>query len=83
MNEEIKCCPFCGHDLVEVSRTNENACWIECDFCGGQSESAASRKEAIANWNRREEPRAKFAKIAYDMDLEHQERKRIKAMGGM
>ena len=51
--EFIKGCPFCGSNKVNVCRTNRNACWIECDECGGSSESAKFRILAIGNWNQR------------------------------
>lgn len=51
--EVIKCCPFCGSHSVEVCRTNPEACWIACDECGAEAQSAKHRKDAVANWNRR------------------------------
>jgi Lar family restriction alleviation protein len=51
--EFIKCCPFCGAHEVAICRTNKDACWVRCDECGAESESAKTRKKAIANWNRR------------------------------
>jgi len=54
--EELKSCPFCGCIELQVCRTNKNACWIRCGSCGSDSESAPSRKKAIANWNRRATP---------------------------
>lgn len=53
MDEEIKGCPFCGSDEVEICRTNENACWVQCAECGADAESAPKREQALANWNRR------------------------------
>jgi hypothetical protein len=52
MIEKIKSCPFCGGKKIWVCRTNENACWIRCDKCWGETESASDRKTAIKNWNR-------------------------------
>ncbi len=72
MGEKILSCPFCGYEMVDICRTNENACWVECVNCGGKSESAATREEAIANWNRRSNiPR--LAQVNDDMDKEWEE----------
>ena len=49
--EFIKCCPFCGHDEVEVCKTGPY--WIRCAECGADSESHRLRRTAIAHWNRR------------------------------
>ena len=67
MSEVLKCCPFCGSHEVQICRTNAHACWVRCEDCGGESESDATRRGAIANWNRRyhdDEP----AKITEDDD---------------
>lgn len=60
--DKIKTCPFCGRNKVSINRTNENACWIECDYCGANVRSTKMRKDAISLWNRRiRNPR--FAKV--------------------
>ncbi len=64
-NSNLKCCPFCGHNKVDVNRTNKNACWISCCNCEAQSEYHATRKIAFANWNRRKEIK-KYAVIEWD-----------------
>ncbi len=48
----ILSCPFCGSTEVEIARTNPNACWVECAGCGAKADSAPTREEAIANWNK-------------------------------
>lgn len=53
MKEIIKCCPFCGSHTVDICRTNENACWVSCTECGGETKSDKTRKQAIKNWNKR------------------------------
>lgn len=53
MSENLKCCPFCGGHDVTVCRTNEESCWVRCDYCNAESESSDSRKGAFENWNRR------------------------------
>lgn len=72
--EIILSCPFCGCNVVNVNRTNEEACWVECtrDDCGAQTASEKTRAKAIAIWNRRVEyaglPR--MAIVEWDMDKE-------------
>ena len=55
--EELRPCPFCGGEHVEVvcqgSRTNDPHV-VQCDDCDA-SASGMSRDEAIAAWNRRAE----------------------------
>ena len=51
--KRIKSCPFCGSDIVDICRTNKNACWIECANCTAQTESNPLLNEAIKIWNRR------------------------------
>lgn len=53
IDEAIRCCPFCGSHDVEISRTNKNACWVECAECCGRTDSAAKRADAIHKWNKR------------------------------
>lgn len=78
MNEVLLSCPFCGSRAVNIFRTNPNACWVECDSCGAKAESAPTRAEAIANWNRTE-PRFTAEVVVLDDDQEYWESvKRIK-----
>ena len=65
--EKIKCCPFCGSKKVDVARTNEQACWVECAKCGAQTDSAPTRRKAISNWNKRTKS-VSHAKVVWDMD---------------
>lgn len=71
-DKPIKPCPFCGSKRVNITRTNENACWIECarNSCGAESEHDASRAGAIRNWNRRKHVKGSAA-VVWDMDKEY------------
>lgn len=63
----IKRCPFCGSKDLEIARSNENACWVECPICSGQTYSTASRNEAIEAWNARDKDGdIADAEISYD-----------------
>ena len=74
-DEDIKSCAFCGSMEVEIARTNENACWVECDNCGANRDAVPTREQAIELWNERHLPNGTPAKIVYDMDAEFQGRK--------
>lgn len=50
---ECRCCPFCGSLEVNICRTSETACWVQCAACGSEGESHSTRKRAIEKWNRR------------------------------
>ena len=65
--ERVRSCPFCGSQKVNISRTNENACWVECDNCDAQTSSHPSRVGAIAKWNKRSR-KIEWATIGYDDD---------------
>ena len=56
MIEQVLSCPFCGCEELELCRTNPNACWVRCGGCGADAESHKDRKQAISNWNRRQDP---------------------------
>lgn len=73
MDEEIKSCPFCGSTEVEIARTNENACWVECAVCGAEAPPTAKREDAIEIWNERHLPSGTHATIVDDGDKEWQE----------
>lgn len=78
MSEHIKPCPFCGSDEVNVNRTNDDACWIGCanEACGAETGCEAKRADAIEIWNTRTSVfEGAEARIAWDMDREHAERK--------
>lgn len=51
MKEKILPCPFCGGYKVDICRTNPQACWVECSYCGARCQSHRFRKEAIRIWN--------------------------------
>jgi len=69
-NEKIKPCAFCGSKEVEIARTNENACWVECANCGANRDAVASREQAIKLWNERHFGDGEYATIVYDMEKE-------------
>jgi len=46
-------CPFCGSHRVDICRTNEDSCWVECTWCGCHLSSGRLRSEAIKQWNTR------------------------------
>lgn len=51
---ELKPCPFCGGENLNV-RKGKYMWWIECcnAYCGGSSGAKHYKKEAIEAWNRR------------------------------
>ena len=49
--EELKRCPFCGGEAIEV-RASESY-WVRCSDCDAEIALCDSRFEAIAAWNRR------------------------------
>jgi len=53
--ERIKSCPFCGFKLVDINRTNEHSCWVQCASprCEARAQSSSTREGAIRIWNRR------------------------------
>jgi Lar family restriction alleviation protein len=57
MNDELKTCPGCGRETVDLAWLG-TSCWMECK-CGWDGPVRKSRKAAIAAWNRRagEEPK--------------------------
>lgn len=65
---KIKPCPFCGCVELDFCRTNEVASWVECTFCGGQTQHAAKREDAIRLWNKRSK-RNSNAKFIEDDDV--------------
>lgn len=75
---KIACCPHCGSSKVNVCRTNEDACWIECadERCGAQTASRKTRRGAIDVWNSRMPPRTAYAVVIEDDDAEFRERRK-------
>ena len=69
----IKPCPFCGSHVVDLARTNDNACWVECSQCGAHTESHRDRAGAITLWNGRVNDDNKTTTVDYDQDYEHWE----------
>jgi Lar family restriction alleviation protein len=49
--EELKRCPFCGGEAIEV-RASESY-WVRCSDCDAEIALCDSRSDAIAAWNRR------------------------------
>jgi len=66
---KIKPCPFCGCVELLFYRTNPAACWVECNFCSGQTQHAAKREDAIQLWNERSKKKGN-AEIVHDDDAE-------------
>ena len=65
--ERLLACPFCGGYVLNICRTNSNACWVECNLCGAATRSNKFRKRAIEIWNQRMNVNG-FAKINFDDD---------------
>ena len=65
----ISACPFCGGQVVDICRTNKNACWVQCGVCGAQAASDKSREGALRKWNRRDD-RGYLAEIRDDDDAD-------------
>lgn len=67
--EFIKCCPFCGSFTVELARTHENCCWVQCSRCSAEAPFAKTRLGAILIWNSRVQHCVPIsATIEYDGD---------------
>lgn len=55
MSEELRPCPFCGSDHVDLicmGTREDDPHVVECDDCDATA-SGMDRAEAMANWNRR------------------------------
>lgn len=65
MGEKMKLCPFCPdggkprawHEWDEVAQTNVWHCY--CKKCGARKRTFRRKKEAIADWNKRNEKSCK------------------------
>ena len=53
MSEEIKPCPFCGSEMVEIHWTDKTICFIECVECEARTGEIEGGDEAIDLWNQR------------------------------
>ena len=52
--EELKPCPFCGHNHISVYKGDLADVWFTvCAVCGCRTEGHTSEETAIAAWNRR------------------------------
>ena len=52
MSEEIKPCPFCGSEDVEVF-SNYGRYFVTCCDCGSEGPNKEGKEEAIKGWNQR------------------------------
>jgi len=50
MSEELRPCPFCGSNFVNMNRVGW---WVVCENCGAEGPAKETREEALATWNRR------------------------------
>jgi len=61
MSDELKPCPFCGGEGVEVldHRERGRPCSVECLECNASTGPQLTDGDAVAAWNRRagEEPK--------------------------
>ncbi len=46
---ELKPCPFCGSDDVEL----HGDAWVTCEDCGAETIYCETPEEAIGHWNKR------------------------------
>jgi Lar family restriction alleviation protein len=53
---ELKPCPFCGSNVVEIVFHTEGGAQARCDACGGRTEWQICSDEAALTWNKRAEP---------------------------
>jgi Lar family restriction alleviation protein len=52
--EELKPCPFCGDESVNVFKSIDRDIWYaSCNKCGVRTEGDTSEELAIDKWNRR------------------------------
>jgi len=52
---EIKPCPFCGSDEIEIEQTHPEAIWFRCSNCGAETSAADHVDKALSIWNQRYE----------------------------
>ena len=55
--EELKPCPFCGSDNVEMKGQHAPEWWVICKDCKGSAAMRPMRQQAAADWNRRDAPK--------------------------
>ena len=53
MSEELKPCPFCGSDDVDLQCYEDDGFHVVCGKCGGNMPGWDDPDEAIEAWNRR------------------------------
>ena len=53
MVNELKPCPFCGSENIEITSYCADLVFIQCDGCGATFPHFDSEKEAIKAWNGR------------------------------
>ena len=52
--EELKNCPFCGDESVNIFKSdNMNIWYVSCSKCGVRTEGDTSKEMAIDAWNMR------------------------------
>lgn len=50
---ELKPCPFCGGDQLDIGITGGATFWVECSSCGSCSASHDDEYDATTAWNNR------------------------------
>ena len=53
MSNEIKPCPFCGSEMIEIHWIDKSTCSIECIECESKTRGFEDINEAISFWNQR------------------------------
>ena len=53
MSKEIKPCPFCGENRIQINHIGGRGCAIECTHCRAKSRYWEREDTAINSWNRR------------------------------
>lgn len=51
MTDQLKPCPFCGSEKVELESEGDGNNWVECQFCATCGPMQETEADAIAAWN--------------------------------